>query len=53
MRRLFMYYVAFLMWIVKIILWISIILIPIERLLSDDYDEWKSPFKYAKDDLFW
>lgn len=48
MRKLFLYYSAFLIWILKIIFWLSIILIPIERLLSDDYNCWREPFYEAR-----
>ena len=41
------YYVAFLMLIVRVILIISIIGIPIERYLCDNFEPFEDPFDWA------
>lgn len=43
------YFLAFIFWIIKIILWISIIGIPIERYLADRIGWFYKPFAEAYD----
>ena len=41
------YFIAFLIWIIKILLWISLIGIPVERYMSDKYSAFSEPFYWA------
>ena len=47
MKKILFYYLAFIIWILKIMLFITIIGIPIERILSDHFDLWGEPFNWA------
>lgn len=38
------YYIALGIWILKILMWVTIILIPVERYLKDRFDYWHKPF---------
>lgn len=42
------YFIALFVWKIKIILWLSILGIPIERYLSDKVDFFSRPFKHAR-----
>lgn len=46
MKKILFYYIALLTWIAKIIMWVTIILIPVERHLSETYEAWRKPFYY-------
>ena len=42
------YFLALLIWITKIVLWLTIIGIPVERYLADNYSMFNAPFFYAE-----
>lgn len=47
MKRIILYYLAFLTWIAILLMCLSFILIPIYALLRDNHEWWKSPFTTA------
>lgn len=42
------YFIAFGIWILKILMWATIILIPVERYLTDRFHYWYMPFIEAE-----
>lgn len=47
------YYLALLTWILKIILWVSIVGIPMEIYLRDNYEWFEDPFYEAFEKKYW
>ena len=47
LKEILFMYIALIIWIAKIIMFLSIVLIPIAILLIDKYQWWKEPFDTA------
>ena len=53
MRLLLWYYLAFLTWIVKLVMMLSLVLLPLELWLRQKSNFWCKPFSYVNDYAWW